>query len=231
MSHRTSTGTPDAVDAPAPPSAGGDAPGRGPERGSRSGERHLVLRAQDGDAVAFEQLVTRYQGRLFRAAYMVLGNRQDSEDAVQETLILAWRRLHLLREPEAFRGWLLKIATNEATSAVRRRSRRSTDPHDSQSLETLSSESRGQHPGSATDVEAPASTDPVRASEVNAQIQALTDVLATVGPELRIVWILREVDDMSYEEIAQTLDLTVSTVRGRLARARSLVIKRMEEWS
>ena len=50
-------------------------------------------------------------------------------------------------------------------------------------------------------------------------------------PELRIVWVLREVDDMSYEEIAQALNLTESTVRGRLARARSLVMRQMKEWA
>ena len=53
----------------------------------------------------------------------------------------------------------------------------------------------------------------------------------TVQPELRIVWVLREVDDMSYEEIAKTLNLTESTVRGRLARARSLVMRNMKEWA
>ena len=72
--------------------------------------------------------------------------------------------------------------------------------------------------------------DPAESSEVNAQIEALADLLATVQPELRIVWVLREIDDMSYEEIAQALNLTESTVRGRLARARSLVMRHMKEW-
>ncbi|MBO3725171.1 sigma-70 family RNA polymerase sigma factor [Actinomyces bowdenii] len=195
---------------------------------SRGIERHLVLRAQDGDADAFEQLINRYQGRLFRAAYMILGNRQDSEDAVQEALILAWRRLHLLREPEAFHGWLLRICTNEATSAVRRRSRHRTDPHDSESLESLDSQAGDARTGAAGGSTA---ADPARSSEVNAQIQALADVLSTLRPELSVVWVLREVETMSYEEIARTLNITVSTVRGRLARARSAVIKRMKEWT
>ena len=64
-----------------------------------------------------------------------------------------------------------------------------------------------------------------------AVIEALADLLASVQPELRIVWVLREVDDMSYEEIAQALNLTESTVRGRLARARSLVMRQMKEWA
>ena len=83
----------------------------------------------------------------------------------------------------------------------------------------------------AAEMTSSSTADPAESSEVNAQIQALADLLASVDPELRIVWILREIDEMSYEEIAKTLNLTVSTVRGRLARARSLVIRLMKEWA
>ena len=176
-------------------------------------DRQLILRAQDGDIKAFERLVERYQGRLFRTAYMIVRNRHDSEDIVQETLIQAWRRLHLLQEPSAFRSWLMRICTNSATSAIRKQQRRATESYDHESLETAS-----------TLTETPSNTtaDPAQSSEVNAQIEALATLLSSVQPELRIVWVLREVDDMSYEEIAKTLNLTESTVRGRLARARSL---------
>jgi RNA polymerase sigma-70 factor (ECF subfamily) len=78
-------------------------------------ERALVLRAQDGDPAAFEQLVDLHQGRLFRIAFMVTGDRQEAEDVVQETLVLAWRRLHLLEEPAAFRGWVAQICSRSAT--------------------------------------------------------------------------------------------------------------------
>ena len=73
--------------------------------------------------------------------------------------------------------------------------------------------------------------DPAESNEINAQMEALADLLASVRPKLRIVWVLREVDDMSYEEIAQALNLTESTVRGRLARARFLVMRQMKEWA
>ena len=101
-------------------------------------DRCLVLRAQDGDINAFGQLVERYQGRLFRTAYMIVRNRHDSEDIVQDTLIQAWRSLHLVREPAAFRGWLMRICTNKATSMARKRQRRATDPYDAEGLETAS---------------------------------------------------------------------------------------------
>ena len=185
-------------------------------------DRCLVLRAQDGDIGAFEKLVNRYQGRLFRSAYMIVRNRQDSEDIVQETLIQAWRSIHLVREPAAFRGWLLRICTNKATSLMRKQQRRATDPYDAESLDTASNTAQASAYNTA---------DPADSSEVNAQIKALAEILASVPPNLRIVWVLREIDEMTYEEIGQTLNLTVPTVRGRLARARSLVMRKMKEWS
>ena len=192
-----------------------------PNTASEGKDRYLVLRAQDGDIDAFEKLVERYQGRLFRTAYMIVRNRHDSEDIVQETLVQAWRSLHLLRDPDAFRGWLMRICTNKATSSIRQHQRRATDPYDSEGLESASI---------LPDTTSTATEDPAQSSEVNAQIEALAKLLASAPEELRIVWVLREVDDMSYEEISQTLNLTESTVRGRLARARSLVMRHMKEW-
>ena len=116
----------------------------------------------------------------------------------------------------------MRICTNKATSLVRKHQHRMTVPYDAESLE-----------GERTVAEAAAATaaDPADSSEVNAQLKALADLLADVKPELRVVWVLHEVDGMSYDEIAQTLNLTNSTVRGRLARARSLVVRRMKEWA
>ena len=105
---------------------------------------------------------------------------------------------------------------------ARKRQRRATDAYDAEGLETASA---------MAETTSSSTADPAESSEVNAQIEALADLLASVQPELRIVWVLREVDDMSYEEIAQTLNLTESTVRGRLARARSLVMRQMKEWA
>ena len=153
---------------------------------------------------------------------MIVRNRQDSEDIVQETLIQAWRNIHLVREPAAFRGWLVRICTNKATSLMRKKQRRATDPYDAESLETASNTAQASANNTA---------DPADSSEVNAQIKALADILASVPANLRIVWVLREIDEMTYAEIGQTLNLTVPTVRGRLARARSLVMSMMKEWS
>lgn len=185
-------------------------------------DRQLILRAQDGETEAFGQLVDRYQGRLFRTAYMILADRQDSEDVVQETLILAWKRLHLLENPAAFRGWVSQICSRRATDMVRRRARRQTDAHDPEDLQL---ESNGMADGSRR-----SRVDPAHTTEVNAQLHALAQILATLDSELRVCWVLREIEELSYREIAQTLSLTEPTVRGRIARARTQIIQRMEEW-
>ena len=179
-------------------------------------ERTLVLRAQDGDTSAFEGLVDRHQGLLFRIAYLMLGDRQDSEDVVQESLLLAWKRLHLLDNPDRFRSWLSRICSRRATDLARRRSRRSTQAQPPEAME-----SRGD--------ERPES-DPARTTQVHAQLHALAQVLATLGPDLRSCWALREVEGMTYLEVARTLGITEATARGRIARARTQVIKQMQEW-
>lgn len=179
-------------------------------------DRTLVLRAQDGDPDAFDVLIDRHQGRLFRIAYLVLGDRQDSEDVVQETLLTGWKRLHLLEDPDAVRPWLAQICSRRATDIARRRARRATDAHRPEDLH------RHRDPSSRA--------DPAHASEVNAQMRALAQVLATMDPDLRACWTLREIDGMSYRQIAAALDVTESTARGRIARARTHVIDDMKEW-
>lgn len=179
-------------------------------------DRTLVLRAQDGDPDAFDVLIDRHQGRLFRIAYLVLGDRQDSEDVVQETLLTGWKRLHLLEDPDAVRAWLAQICTRRATDIARRRARRATVTHRPEDLH------RHRDPRPRA--------DPAHASEVNAQMRALAQVLATMDPDLRACWTLREIDGMSYRQIAAALDVTESTARGRIARARTHVIDYMKEW-
>lgn len=176
----------------------------------------MVLRAQDGDTESFDQLIDRYQGRLFRVAYLVLGDRQDSEDVVQEALLTAWKRLPLLEKPDSVRSWLAQICSRRALDVARRRSRRATD---TQPPETMQAQ-RDDGPRA----------DPAHTAEVNVQMHALAQVLAEMEPELRSCWTLREIDGMTYREVAGALGVTEATARGRIARARTHVIDHMKDW-
>jgi len=198
-----------------------------PDDEERQEDRFLVLRAQDGDVAAFEQLVDRHQGRLFRSAYLLLGDRQEAEDVVQDTLVQAWKRIGLLEEPAAFRGWISRICTRRATDVVRRLARRATRAHADEELELVAD---GAPDGDSLRGGIGRTPDPARSAEVNAQLRALTDVLDKLEPDLRTAWVLREVEELPYREIAHITGGSEATVRGRLARARRQIFDRMEGW-
>lgn len=176
----------------------------------------LVGRSISGDDDAFAVLVRRYQAPLFRHAWRLTQDRRSAEDVTQEAFVTAWRRLPSLARPESFRSWLYQIATRRSIDTVRAR-----------------------RPEQTIDTTAPAgvaagltSTDPGPAgrAEQRAQLEELAAALQALPLEQRAAWSMREIDGLSYEEIATALLLPVSTVRGRIARARHELAERMSAW-
>ena len=90
----------------------------------------LVVRAREGDIDAFESLVDRYETKLLRFCLRTLGDRQDAEDVVQDTLVQAWKSLNTLSEPAAFGTWIYRLASNKCTDMLRRRMARPSDAQD-----------------------------------------------------------------------------------------------------
>ncbi|MHA7222974.1 RNA polymerase sigma factor [Arthrobacter sp. RHLT1-20] len=170
----------------------------------------LARRAGDGDMDAFEVLARRYGTMMRSYARRVLGSSGDADDVVQEALIQAWNQIGGLRDTAAVRPWLLRITGNRALDVLRRRK-----PH--AAIEHL--------PGLA---------DPAPGPEVSAvatsSTRALEQALAALPEEQRRCWVLRELGGQSYEDIAEALNISKATVRGRLARARTTLAKEMEDW-
>jgi len=169
----------------------------------------LAQRAADGDERAFAVLVRRHGPFLIAFATRILGSRADADDCVQEALIVGWRRLPELREPDRVRAWLSTIVARKATDRIRAR-------RPAASLEAV--EPLATEPG------------PDETALTSSQLDALRAVLDTLPAEQRTAWLLREVSGYSYDEIARELGISATAVRGRLARARATVWERMQEW-
>ncbi|GAA1164047.1 RNA polymerase sigma factor [Nesterenkonia sandarakina] len=175
----------------------------------------LVARAQDGDLVAFEQLVDRYESRLLGLCIRMLRHRADAEDIVQDTFLTAWRRLDTLDEPSAFKAWVFRLASNGCLDLLRRRRSRGTEAVD---------------PADMVEESAAGPSVEERA-ETSAAVRELDRVLVTLSPEQRIAWLLHEIEGQSYAEIAEVLGVTEGSVRGRIHRARLAIVEGMKGWA
>jgi RNA polymerase sigma-70 factor (ECF subfamily) len=176
----------------------------------------LAGRAADGDTAAFEALARRYGPHMRACARRLTGSHADADDVVQEALVQAWKQLESLREPAAVKGWLLRLTGSRSIDCLRRRRNHAT----------LSADDDG---GQA--VEPPAGEPgPESSAMATSGTEALKLALARLPEEQRRCWVLKEFNGQTYEQIAQTLNISPASVRGRLARARVALVRDMEGW-
>jgi RNA polymerase sigma-70 factor (ECF subfamily) len=168
----------------------------------------LIERTLHGDLSAFEALVERHRGIVFRVAARIVGP-DDAEDVSQDTFLRAFHRLDQYRGAATFRTWLLQITRNTALNALARARRRPTEPADS------SPEAPDQDPV----------RQPVMELERQERQQRLELKLAGLRPEYRALLVLRDLEGLSYNEIADVLEIPLGSVKGRLHRARSELIE------
>ncbi|MFJ4230055.1 RNA polymerase sigma factor [Paenarthrobacter nicotinovorans] len=175
----------------------------------------LAGRAADGDTAAFEALARRH-GPLMRAtARRLTGTLADADDVVQESLVQAWNQLDTVRDPAAVKSWLLRIVGTRSIDHLRKRRNHAA-------LDELEN-----HAGAPSNQRIP---DPESTAVNASRIDALKSALQRLPEEQRRCWVLKEFNDLSYEEIALTLNISPDSVRGRLARARIALARTMEEW-
>ena len=181
-------------------------------------DRQLVERAQRGDKRAFELLVEKYQRKLARLLSRLVRDPGEVEDVAQETFVKAYRALASFRGESAFYTWLYRIGVNTAKNylmAMRRRAPTST--------EVVAEDAEGYDEGEQLrDINTPESVllSKEIATTVNAAIDALPE-------ELRTAIQLRELEGMSYEEIARVMECPIGTVRSRIFRAREAIAERL----
>ena len=167
----------------------------------------LVERTLAGDKSAYAILVARYQDRLYAVASAVLRDRAASQDVVQDAFLQAYVNLAGFQRKSQFYTWLYRITFNLAIGAARRAKRGGTVTVSNVDLQSLPSRSDSPE-------------DRQRREE---SIQAVRQAIDKLPPEHRIVIILREIDDASYEEIAERTGVPLGTVRSRLYRARAML--------
>jgi RNA polymerase sigma-70 factor (ECF subfamily) len=177
-------------------------------------EAELISRAADGDGVAFEAIMRRHNQLLFRTARSIVHNDAEAEDVVQDAYLRAWRALRNYRAESKLSTWLVRITTNEALGRLRRKSAQiipleaAMTSHESEAQTALNDE-------------------PERSPEqsmMRVQMRKLLEARIDLLPEaFRTVFMLRAIEEMSVEEIAEALEIPEATVRTRFFRARSLL--------
>ena len=171
-------------------------------------DRVLVKAASVGDLDAFETLVRRYQTRVVNYVLAIVRDTGEAEDVAQETFIRAHRSLGRFRSESSFKTWLYTIATNTARSALDRRARRKRVADQS-----LDDDAQGQG----------AERVPSQGPDVETALvarEAIDSALATLSDELRVAVVLRDVEGLDYQEIAEVTDVPIGTVESRIFRAR-----------
>jgi RNA polymerase sigma-70 factor (ECF subfamily) len=165
-----------------------------------------VRAARAGDRTAFSALVRHHQRSLYRYLLRMVGRPEEAMELTQETFVRAWQGLPQWQPDARFRTWLFTIGSNAALDVLRRRRTVEFVP--------LDDVFEAAHPGAG----------PERQAQATQEVRRLEAALARLTPEHREILLLREVEDMSYEEIARVLGLTEGTVKSRLARARVALV-------
>lgn len=179
-------------------------------------DTYLVEATLSGNRQAFGALVERYQDRLFNTLVRVLGSPDDASEVLQDAFVQAYTKLESFRGSSQFYTWMYRVALNMACSYRRRNKRR----YDEQSVEQIR-ELSGAEP---VDQSLPPEQLAMRVE----QAELVQAALLEISEEHRQILVLREMEDCSYEAIAEILDLPVGTVRSRLFRARLQLKERLE---
>lgn len=197
-----------------------------PETPLQTSDNDLVRRARGGDLAAFEELVGRYERRVYTIARRITANEQDAEDVTQQSFISALEHLDGFREEASFSTWLLRIATYAALKIIRKRKGLPTvsldeavapDPDDDYA--------KVPHPEYIADWR----ESPERLSQRNETQRLIDEALAELDEKHRLVFLLRDVEGLSVKETAAALGLTEANVKVRLLRARLQLRERLTQ--
>src|ERR1700722_8335364 len=186
----------------------------------REDESLLVSAAKGGDITAFEELVNRYERKIFRLAMNITQNREDAEDVMQEAFLKSYKNLDRFQGDSRFYTWLVRIAVNEALMKLRKRR-----PNQVSIDEPLTDDDDSVF----REIEdwGPSPEKKFAQTELN---EILNSVIGELDPIFRVVFLLRDVESVSTEETAQILGVSVAAVKSRLLRARLKLRQKLNKY-
>jgi len=182
-------------------------------------ETELIDRCQKGDLSAFDDLVRLYEKKVYNLAYRMCGNHEDASDLSQEAFLRVFQSLKDFRGQSSFSTWLYRVVSNVCLDELRQRGRRPTI-----SIDEPIAGDKGETMQRQLADGGPPPDELAERRELREVIQSCIDELSE---EYRIVIILRDLQDLSYQEIAEVLDCSLGTVKSRLNRARLALKERL----
>ncbi|MEQ8274972.1 MAG: sigma-70 family RNA polymerase sigma factor [Deltaproteobacteria bacterium] len=192
-----------------------------PNGGTTSGVEDVALveRIAGGDDAAFEQLVERYQHRIFSFCARMLQDRQEAEDVAQDVFITLYKNAGEFRGESQFSTWLFRIAKNQTLNRIKYLERRGRSKK--RSVDELADDG----PGALADPQDVPADDRIADAQRAALVQ---EAIGTLAEDHRAVVVLRDMEDLSYEEISEITGLPIGTVKSRIHRGRSALARRLK---
>lgn len=176
-------------------------------------ERELILRCQERDTAAMGTLIVQYQHWVYNIAYGMLGHHEDAEDAAQDAFLSVWQNIENFKFRSRFSTWLYRIVKNKCLNVIDQRKRRKTDPMDIDDSQ----------PWVPLDT-----VTPEQETLRTEQSEILHAALDRLKESYRTILVLRELRELSYEEIAEVLNCTLGRVKSRLHEARKALREELE---
>ena len=201
-----------------------DGAASGDDRFEGGAQAQFLERLRSGDAVAFNRLVEERHGDIYALLYRLTEDPEEARDLTQETFLQAFRNIAGFRGEADLRTWLYRIAVNQARNRWRWWKRRHRD-------KTVSLDAPAGDEGSASlsaGIANESAADPEQQALARERERVLLAALATLSRPYREVIVLRDLEGLSYEEIAQALDMNIGTVKSRLSRGRDELRRRLE---
>jgi RNA polymerase sigma-70 factor (ECF subfamily) len=184
-------------------------------------ERLLIARLRERDEQAFAEIVRLYGDKVFSLIFRMLGNRQEAEDVAQDVFITVFKTIETFRGEAKFSTWLLRIAANHSKNRIKHLARRPTEGVDPEDVSQVRSMPDRPAPPVQAQIDAPDKI--LEGAQTKALIQ---EAVADLDEDQRLLVVLRDVEELSYEEIGEITGLPEGTIKSRLHRARMAI----KEW-